>query len=79
MLDSSGSLGQSNFRRLVSLVKSLAQDWDIGQDKVRVGVEKFDSNAVTEFNLNQFNDKQQMLTAINNIKYQSGGTNTGKT
>lgn len=77
MLDSSGSLGQSNFRRLVSLVKSLAQDWDIGQDKVRVGVEKFDSNAVTEFNLNQFNDKQQMLNAIDNIRYTGGGTSTG--
>ena len=77
MLDSSGSVGSSNFKLLLAFVNSLTKDWDIGQDKIRVGVEKFSSRPYTEFHLNHFNDKQQMLTAINNIKYQSGGTNTG--
>ena len=78
MLDSSGSVGSSNFKLLLSFVNSLTKDWDIGQDKIRVGVEKFSSRPFTEFHLSRYNDKQQMLTAINNIKYQSGGTNTGK-
>ena len=78
MLDSSGSVGSSNFKLLLSFVNSLTKDWDIGQDKIRVGVEKFSSRPYTEFHLNRYNDKQQMLNNIDNISYKSGGTNTGK-
>ena len=78
MLDSSGSVGSSNFRLLLSFVNSLTRDWDVGQDTIRVAVEKFSSRPYTEFHLNRYDDKQQLLSAINNVGYRSGGTNTGK-
>ena len=60
-------------------VYDLVSDFDIGADDVRVGVFKYASySGITEFNLNYYSDKNAMLNLINNIVYQSGGTNTGK-
>ncbi|XP_035826806.1 uncharacterized protein LOC101848762 [Aplysia californica] len=77
LLDSSGSVGNSNFKLLLNFVNTLVQDLDIGQNKIRVGVEKFSSRPYNEFNLNKYNDKTSLQNAISNIKFQRGGTNTG--
>ncbi|XP_070196478.1 uncharacterized protein [Littorina saxatilis] len=76
VLDSSASVRESNFKLLLSFVNSLTKDWDIGPDSIRVGVEKFSVKTNTEFHLNQFNDKQQLMNATNNIKFNPGTTNT---
>ena len=78
MLDSSGSVGSSNFQLLLGFVNSLVKDWNVDQNNIRVGVEKFASRPYTEFHLNDFNDKNQTLSAVQNIAYSAGGTNTGK-
>ena len=79
VLDSSGSVGSSNFQVMKQFVYEVVNDFDIGADDVRIGVFKYASYAgITEFNLNYYNDKNGMLNLINNIVYQSGGTNTGE-
>ncbi|KAK7493781.1 hypothetical protein BaRGS_00014922 [Batillaria attramentaria] len=77
MLDSSGSVGSSNFRLVTSFVNSMVKDWDVSSDNIRIGVEKFDSRPYTEFHLNRHPDKQSTLNAVNHIAYHGGGTNTG--
>ncbi|XP_071091672.1 uncharacterized protein [Haliotis cracherodii] len=77
MLDSSGSVGSSNFNLLLTFVKSIVQDFDVASNKIRIGVEKFSSRPYLEFHLNQYSNKQDVLNAVTNIKYVSGGTNTG--
>ena len=77
MIDSSGSVGRANFQKLLDFMNELTKDLEIGQDKIRVGVEKFSSRPYNEFNLNSQNSKASLQAAINNIKFQSGGTNTG--
>ena len=46
--------------------------------QVRVGVQKYSSSTNTEFNLNDYYDKTTMVTAVGNIAYTGGTTNTGK-
>ncbi|PVD21494.1 hypothetical protein C0Q70_19668 [Pomacea canaliculata] len=77
MLDSSGSVGPSNFKLLLSFVNSMVKDFDVAQDRIRIGVEEFSSRPYTEFHLNKYNTKAEVLAAVNNIPYRSGGTNTG--
>lgn len=78
MLDSSGSVGPSNFKLLLSFVNSMVKDFDVAQDRIRIGVEEFSSRPYTEFHLNKYNTKAEVLAAVNNISYRSGGTNTGQ-
>ncbi|GFO24025.1 LOW QUALITY PROTEIN: collagen alpha-5(vi) chain [Plakobranchus ocellatus] len=76
VLDSSGSVGPNNFKLLLNFVNAIVKDLDIGQNKIRVGVEKFSSRPYNEFNLNRFDNKTAMMNAISNISFQKGGTNT---
>jgi Mg-chelatase subunit ChlD len=77
VLDSSGSVGQANYQKMLQFVKSMASNFPIGSDKVRIGVETFSSRPYTEFNLNKNLDHASVATAIDHISYKSGGTNTG--
>ena len=52
--------------------------FNIGPTAVQVGVDTFQSNVKSEFNMNTYNDRQSVQTAINKIPYHSGGTNTAK-
>ena len=77
LLDSSGSVGSSNFQKMLGFVKNVANSFDIGPTDVQIGVDTFQTSHKAEFNLNTYSDKQRMLTAINNIKYTTGLTHTG--
>ena len=59
-------------------VRNVANSFNIGPHDVQIGVDTFQSTHKAEFNLNSFNNKQQMVTAISNIRYSSGGTHTGE-
>ena len=78
LLDSSGSVGSTNFKKMLGFVKNVANNFDIGPQDVQVGVDTFQTTHKAEFNLNTYQDKQHMLTAINNIKYTQGLTHTGE-
>ena len=78
LLDSSGSVGSSNFQKMKGFVRNVANSFNIGPHDVQIGVDTFQSTHKAEFNLNSFNNKQQMVTAISNIRYSSGGTHTGE-
>ena len=78
LLDSSGSVGQTNFKKMLGFVRNVANSFNIGPADVQIGVDTFQTSHKAEFNLNTYPDKQHMLTGINNIKYSSGSTHTGE-
>ena len=77
VLDSSGSVGCSNFYTMLTFVSDMVNDFDIGSDLVRVGVIKYDWNIYLEIDLNSYTDKTLLRAAILNIAYTGGATNTG--
>ena len=57
MLDGSSSVGDSNFQRLLSYVKTFSSQLPISQQGVHVGVMQFSSRPSVEFGLNLYTDR----------------------
>ena len=78
MLDSSGSVGKKNFERLKSFIKSLTDYYEVGLDDTRVSVMSFSTKAIIQILFIHSWDKNWFDLAVDRIKYQGGGTYTGK-
>ncbi|XP_022079977.1 uncharacterized protein LOC110973441 [Acanthaster planci] len=76
VLDSSGSVGQSNFEKTKSFVSNVSESFQIGADQTRVAVIQYSSSVKVEFHLNTYADKTFLQEAIRNITYIGGGTAT---
>lgn len=55
---------------------NIANSFTIGPDDVQIGLLSFASVSTFRFYLNTYSTKSAVLSAINNIPYNSGGTNT---
>ena len=77
VLDSSGSVGSTNFQNVKNFVSNLVSQLEIGPDNTQVGVINFATSVRIEFHLNRYQDSSSLLQAIANIPYTGGNTNTG--
>lgn len=62
LLDSSGSVGETNFIFLTSFIGDLISDFNVGPDVIQVGMVTFESNVTNHFNLNQYATKEEVIT-----------------
>ena len=76
VMDESGSVGSSNYQLMKQFVYNTVNEFDIGADETQVGVISFSSYAQVQFYLNTYHDKSALLTAINNLPYSGGSTDT---
>ena len=76
VLDSSGSVGSSNFRRVINFAVNLVRQLEIGPRNTQVGLIRFASSASALFHLNTYQNKSNLLRAISAVRFISGGTNT---
>ena len=76
LLDSSVSVGTTNFEKQKNFVADFAGTFDIAPNAVRVGVVTFASVANNEFNLNTFQSRDETINGIDSIGYIFGGTRT---
>ena len=76
VLDESGSIGASRFDLIREFVANISSALDIGLQRSLVGVILFSSNTRLAFNVTQHTDEASLLTAIDNLPYSGGGTNT---
>lgn len=77
-IDSSTSESRVDFQNELNFVSRFVTDLPVGANNVRVGLVTFGSTAHNEFFLNQYNDKQSTLNAIQKATYVSGTTATGE-
>ncbi|XP_072554842.1 collagen alpha-1(XII) chain isoform X2 [Paramormyrops kingsleyae] len=77
LVDGSWSVGRENFKFIRSFMAAMAGAFDIGEDKTRVGVVQYSTDTRTEFNLNQYFKRGELLRAINTLPYKGGNTMTG--
>ncbi|XP_067844647.1 collagen alpha-1(XII) chain [Heptranchias perlo] len=77
LVDGSWSVGRANFRKIREFIYSLVSAFEIGDDKTKVGIVQYSSDTRTEFNLNRYDQKQDLLNAITNLPYKGGNTMTG--
>ncbi|XP_028390643.1 uncharacterized protein LOC114515559 [Dendronephthya gigantea] len=77
ILDSSGSIGRYSFDITKSFVKDLTKYFTISQNSTRVSVMSYASQTTLHFHFSRvFGTRQDLYSAINNIPYSGGGTNT---
>lgn len=74
LLDTSGSVGPSNFKLTLEAIKSFVSMFDIGPKNTRVAIETFATSVHHQFALNDYQTEASLLTAIDKIPFQSGGT-----
>ena len=61
VVDSSGSIGYENFKKIKIFLQSMANRLDIDRDLTRVGLMTFNDHAKWEFKLDQFGSKIDVL------------------
>ena len=76
MVDSSGSIQRGNWPLILEFMKNVVRSFNIGQDRVRIGVATFGNNVHPQFQLNTFFNMNEVLTQIDRIPYLEQSTNT---
>ncbi|EAW71108.1 collagen, type VI, alpha 3, isoform CRA_f [Homo sapiens] len=78
LLDGSANVGKTNFPYVRDFVMNLVNSLDIGNDNIRVGLVQFSDTPVTEFSLNTYQTKSDILGHLRQLQLQGGsGLNTG--
>lgn len=77
ILDASGSVRLSNFRRCLAFVQNMARVFIISRSYTRFAVVVYSSRANKIFGFNRYTNRRSLLNAIGRIRYTRGGTRTG--
>lgn len=78
LIDGSGSVGRSNFRRCLTFIQNVVRGFRISPRYTRVAAEVYSSTPRRIFTFTQSKNAYQVLRAIGSIRYPMGGTKTGK-
>ncbi|KAM6163899.1 collagen alpha-1(XX) chain [Rhynchocyon petersi] len=77
LVDGSWSIGHKNFQLVKDFLASVVSPFEISPDKVQVGLTQYSGDAQTEWDLNSFSTKEELLDAIGRLRYKGGNTFTG--
>ncbi|KAM5135915.1 collagen alpha-1(XX) chain [Mantella aurantiaca] len=77
LVDSSWSVGRANFRLVKNFLWGIFSPLHISRDKIRVGLSQYSGEPQTEWDLNSYSTKADVLEAIRRVKYKGGNTFTG--
>ncbi|XP_049916739.1 collagen alpha-1(XII) chain-like [Epinephelus moara] len=78
LVDDSGSIGLQNYRLIRSFLARLVSVFNIGPDRVQIGLVQYNDDPKTEWHLNTHQTKYSLLMNTYNLPYKGGGTNTGR-
>jgi len=76
VLDSSTSVGETNYNKMLQFCKDFLGNADIDSGSVQVGIVVYSTGVQKQFDLNTYTTKADMFDAIDNIPYVYGSTNT---
>ncbi|XP_045649988.1 collagen alpha-3(VI) chain isoform X1 [Ursus americanus] len=78
LLDGSSNVGKTNFPYVRDFVTNVVNSLDVGSDNIRVGLVQFSDTPVTEFSLDTYQTKAELLAHLRRLQPQGGsGLNTG--
>lgn len=76
ILDSSGSVGSSNFNKVKNFVKNVVDFFNIGSSGTHVAVVTYSTYSSLEFKLKAHYTKSSIKNAVSEIRYRGGWTYT---
>ncbi|CAH6776643.1 Col20a1 [Phodopus roborovskii] len=77
LVDGSWSIGHRHFQQVKDFLASIIIPFEIGPDKVQVGLTQYSGEPQTEWDLNSFHTKAQVLAAVHSLRFRGGNTFTG--
>ncbi|XP_078580606.1 uncharacterized protein LOC144864418 isoform X3 [Branchiostoma floridae x Branchiostoma japonicum] len=77
LLDGSGSIGTDNFQLVKAFTKEVIRNFAISPTATRVGLLQYSDTIDNEFFMNEYNTRDELYTAVDNVVYKTGGTFTG--
>ncbi|XP_077382117.1 collagen alpha-1(XIV) chain isoform X2 [Festucalex cinctus] len=77
LVDGSWSIGRLNFRLVRMFLENLVNAFDVGIDKIRIGLAQYSGDPRIEWHLNAFTTKEAVVDAVKNLPYKGGNTLTG--
>nr|XP_043904663.1 collagen alpha-1(XIV) chain-like [Solea senegalensis] len=77
LVDGSWSIGRINFKLIRSFISRMVSVFDIGPDRVQIGLTQYTGDPKTEWHLNAHPTKESLQEAISNLPYKGGNTMTG--
>jgi len=78
VIDTSGSIGSSRFQLIREFTANIATELISNSPRSLVGIILFGSNAHIQFNLQAYTSLSTLLSAINQLPYSGGGTDTAE-
>ncbi|XP_057680117.1 collagen alpha-1(XX) chain isoform X3 [Corythoichthys intestinalis] len=78
LVDGSWSIGRTNFRRVRDFLEGLMTPFRIGPQHIQIGLTQYSGDPRTEWQLNNFTTKDQLVEAVRNFRYKGGNTFTGQ-
>ncbi|XP_030623623.1 collagen alpha-1(XIV) chain [Chanos chanos] len=78
LVDGSWSIGRTNFRKVRDFLEGLVVPFHIGPNGVQIALSQYSGDPRTEWQLNNFTSKDQLLEAVRNFRYKGGNTFTGQ-
>ncbi|XP_048666612.1 collagen alpha-1(XX) chain isoform X6 [Marmota marmota marmota] len=77
LVDGSWSIGRGHFQHVKNFLASVISPFEIGPDKVQVGLTQYSGDPQTEWDLNSFRSSGEVLAAVRGLRYKGGNTFTG--
>ncbi|XP_015282167.1 PREDICTED: LOW QUALITY PROTEIN: collagen alpha-6(VI) chain-like [Gekko japonicus] len=78
VIDSSGSIGETNYNLMKDFMIGLVSKSDVGSDQVQFGALKYSDSPVTLFYLNTYHTKSAIISAIQSDTLLGGNTYTAE-
>ena len=78
VIDTSGSIGSSRFQLIGEFTANITTELIRNSPRSSVGVILFNSSANIQFSLQTYTSLNSLLSAINNLPYSGGGTDTAE-
>ncbi|KAK7878365.1 hypothetical protein WMY93_034354, partial [Mugilogobius chulae] len=77
LVDGSWSIGRINFKIIRSFISGVISGFDVGPERVQIGLVQFSGDPRLEWNLNSHLNKTSVMQAVDNLPYKGGNTLTG--
>ncbi|MEQ2163873.1 hypothetical protein GOODEAATRI_000580 [Goodea atripinnis] len=77
LVDGSWSIGRLNFKTIRAFIARMVGVFNIGPDRVQIGLAQYSGDPKTEWHLNAHRTRDSLLQAVNNLPYKGGNTLTG--
>ncbi|KAL6105800.1 col12a1 [Pungitius sinensis] len=77
LVDGSWSIGRLNFKTIRSFIARMVQVFEIGPERVQIGLAQYSGDPKTEWHLDAHPTRESLLDAVANLPYKGGNTLTG--